>query len=116
LLKPKFTDLVGCEIPIQQAAMGDIAVPRLASAVANAGALGMTQPSNDRDPRHVEKMIEETNALTKKGKVFGMSFLVPVAPAYFQDDLSPIFESVETASKNAQSHRVLLSETGAQDD
>jgi nitronate monooxygenase len=79
--------------------MGDIAVPRLASAVANAGALGMIQPSNDRDPRYVEKMIEETSVQTAKGKVFGMNFLVPVAPAFFSDDLSSIYGSVEVASK-----------------
>ena len=73
----------------------------------------MIQSSNDRDPRHVQKMLEETNALTNKGKIFGISFLVPVAPAYFQDDLSPIFESVEMASKMLQSCGVLLSKTRA---
>jgi NAD(P)H-dependent flavin oxidoreductase YrpB (nitropropane dioxygenase family) len=76
--------------------MGDIAVPRLASAVANAGALGMIQPNNDRDPRHVEKMLEETRALTTTGRVFGTNFLVPEA---YVPDLSQIFESVEVASK-----------------
>ncbi len=76
--------------------MGDIAVPRLASAVANAGALGMIQPNNDRDPRHVEKMLEETRALTTTGRVFGANFLVPEA---YVPDLSKIFESVEVASK-----------------
>jgi nitronate monooxygenase len=103
LLKTKFTDLTGCEIPIQQAGMGDIAVPRLASAVANAGALGMIQPTNDgRDPRLLEKMLEETRALIRKGGVFGTNFLIPDAPTFwqaFEHDLSIISESVEIASK-----------------
>ena len=36
-----FTDLVGCSLPIQQAAMSRIATPALAAAVSNAGGLGM---------------------------------------------------------------------------
>ncbi|MDX6200455.1 MAG: nitronate monooxygenase [Actinomycetota bacterium] len=36
-----FTELVGCRHPLQQAAMGGVAGPELAGAVAGAGALGM---------------------------------------------------------------------------
>ena len=36
-----FTRLVGCSLPLQQAAMGGVAVPELAGAVARAGGLGM---------------------------------------------------------------------------
>jgi NAD(P)H-dependent flavin oxidoreductase YrpB (nitropropane dioxygenase family) len=36
-----FTQLVGCRHPLQQAAMGGVALPELAGAVAAAGALGM---------------------------------------------------------------------------
>ena len=47
------TDLVGCRYPLQQAAMGGVATPELAGAVARAGALGMlcefdAQPSSQR--------------------------------------------------------------------
>jgi len=42
MLTTRFTELVGCSVPIQQAGMGGgIATPRLAAAVANAGGLGM---------------------------------------------------------------------------
>lgn len=37
----RFTDLVGCRLPIQQAGMGWIASPALAAAVAEGGGLGM---------------------------------------------------------------------------
>jgi NAD(P)H-dependent flavin oxidoreductase YrpB (nitropropane dioxygenase family) len=37
----RFTDLVGCRLPIQLAAMSGIATPPLAAAVSNAGGLGM---------------------------------------------------------------------------
>jgi NAD(P)H-dependent flavin oxidoreductase YrpB (nitropropane dioxygenase family) len=41
MLSTRFTTLVGCTVPIQQAGMGGVAGPRLAGAVAAAGALGM---------------------------------------------------------------------------
>jgi nitronate monooxygenase len=37
MLRTRFTDLVGCTVPIQQAGMGSLANPRLAKAVADAG-------------------------------------------------------------------------------
>jgi len=40
MLTTRFTELVGCSVPIQQAGMGrGIASPRLAAAVTNAGGL-----------------------------------------------------------------------------
>ena len=37
----RFTELVGCSVPIQQAGMGAVAPPELAAAVSEAGGLGM---------------------------------------------------------------------------
>src|SRR5690348_13837424 len=41
MLTTRFTELLGCTVPIQQAPMGAFANARLASAVANAGGQGM---------------------------------------------------------------------------
>ena len=41
MISTRFTDLVGCSTPIQQAGMGGVATPELAAAVAAAGGLGM---------------------------------------------------------------------------
>jgi len=41
VLRTSFTELVGCQVPIQQAGMGGVATPELAAAVADAGGLGM---------------------------------------------------------------------------
>jgi nitronate monooxygenase len=41
MLTTRFTELVGCTAPIQQAPMGALANPKLAAAIANAGGLGM---------------------------------------------------------------------------
>ncbi len=42
----RITRMVGCEIPILQAPMGYISRAPLASAVANAGAIGMIETSS----------------------------------------------------------------------
>lgn len=54
-----FTQLLGIRHPIQQAAMGGVAIPELAGAVARAGALGMLcefddEPAPDRMSRALE--------------------------------------------------------------
>jgi len=41
MLTTRFTELIGCQIPLQQAGMGVVAGPELAAAVTRAGALGM---------------------------------------------------------------------------
>ncbi len=41
MLSARFTKLVGCSVPIQQAGLGTLANPRLAATVTNAGGLGM---------------------------------------------------------------------------
>ena len=41
MLPTRFTALLGCTVPLQQAGMGGIATPPLALAVADAGGLGM---------------------------------------------------------------------------
>ena len=41
MLPTNFTKLVGCQVPVQLAAMGGIVTPQLVTAVSNAGGLGM---------------------------------------------------------------------------
>jgi NAD(P)H-dependent flavin oxidoreductase YrpB (nitropropane dioxygenase family) len=78
--------------------MGDIANPRLAAAVSNAGALGMVSVTGISDePERVKLWIEETRGLTKNP--FGANFIVADT---FIPDLSVIKESVEIASKTAR--------------
>src|SRR2546423_4980570 len=49
-ISTRFTDLVGCELPLQLAAMGGVGTTELAAAVASAGGLGMvpngTEPAD----------------------------------------------------------------------
>ncbi|MEY2445953.1 MAG: nitronate monooxygenase [Ilumatobacteraceae bacterium] len=59
----RFTDLVGCKWPLQQAGMSGTATPALAAAVSNAGALGMV--GIGRQPlATVERYLDELGVLT----------------------------------------------------
>src|SRR2546430_4853566 len=72
ILKTKFTQLIGCTVPIQQAGMGDLAPPRLAAAVADAGALGMVRLTS-APLSYVVKSLDETRHLTSGA--FGANFI-----------------------------------------
>jgi nitronate monooxygenase len=63
-LHTRFTDLVGCEFPLQLAAMGGVGTTELAAAVAAAGGLGMV-------PRGV----------TPADGACGVNYLVPFNPS-----------------------------------
>jgi NAD(P)H-dependent flavin oxidoreductase YrpB (nitropropane dioxygenase family) len=58
MLKTRFTELVGCTVPIQQAPIGGCANPRLAAAVAAAGGLGMVSVTGD-PPTIVAAQLDE---------------------------------------------------------
>ena len=70
MLSTAFTELVGCQVPIQLAGMSQVSVPRLAAAVADAGGLGMITPT-DHTVEVLEGLASETS-----GRV-GINFLVP---------------------------------------
>jgi nitronate monooxygenase len=85
VLATAFTELVGCQVPIQLAGMPQVSVPRLAAAVADAGGLGMITPTH-----HTVEVLEQL-ANETSGK-FGINFLIP-----FLD-----VEAVEAASCRAR--------------
>jgi nitronate monooxygenase len=59
----RFTDLVGCTLPLQQAGMSGTATPPLAAAVANAGALGMIGIGR-QSIEVIERYLDEVATLT----------------------------------------------------
>jgi len=59
----RFTELVGCRLPLQQAGMSGTATPPLAAAVANAGGLGMIGVGR-QNIAVVERYLDEVVSLT----------------------------------------------------
>src|SRR5919112_409052 len=83
MLTTRFTELVGCEVPIQQAGMGAVSPPELVAAVSNAGGLGMLGRAGwgGRKLANLNRLIDQVEALT--GRPFGVNFIV--APEHMDD-------------------------------
>jgi nitronate monooxygenase len=73
-LPTRFTSLLGCQVPLQQAGMGGIATPPLVLAVANAGGLGMLGGAMVPPPV-LSRMLD--GLATRTRGAFGVSFLMP---------------------------------------
>src|SRR5216683_2719216 len=64
MLRTRFTALVGCSVPIQQAGIGwPLANPQLAAAVANAGGLGLVAVYGLPPPR-IAQILDALRAET----------------------------------------------------
>src|SRR2546427_1677478 len=74
MLTTKFTELLGCTVPLQQAGMGGVTTPQLAAAVANAGGLGMLGVPM-LPAEMVADLLDATNGQTS-GPI-GVNFLMP---------------------------------------
>lgn len=79
MVTTRFTELVGCTVPIQQAGMGAAAPPALAAAVSEAGALGMLGTARPGlTAITLADLLEQVRLLTDKP--FGVNFIV--APVF----------------------------------
>jgi len=92
MLRTRFTDLVGCTVPIQQAPIGGCASPRLAAAVAGAGGLGMVSVTGD-PPEIVAAQLDQARRLSA-GPIGAHFFMLMV-----DRDSAP--ESVAAAAERA---------------
>src|SRR2546428_3604941 len=100
MLRTKFTELVGCTVPIQQAGMGDLSPPRLAAAVADAGALGMVGLTS-APLAYVVRSLDETRHLTSG--IFGANFIHPGLVDETTGKVDPEFAGVvEAAASRAR--------------
>lgn len=75
MLTTRFTQLVGCTVPIQQAGMGAAAPPELAAAVSEAGAFGMLGTARaGLSAMTFARLLDQTRQLT--ARPFGVNFLM----------------------------------------
>lgn len=96
MLTTRFTRLVGCTVPIQQAGMGAIANANLAAAVAEAGGQGMVS-WNGMPAAKLTEILGEVRGKTQG--VFGANFLIP---GYTEEDADEIGAAVDAAASQAR--------------
>ena len=82
MLATAFTELVGCQVPIQQAAMGGASTPQLAIAVSRAGGLGMLEHASLIPLADRVAAVEQAHA-----GPFGVNFLMPFLDRSKLDDV-----------------------------
>lgn len=93
MLATRFTELLGCTVPIQQAPMGSLANPRLAAAVGNAGGQGMVAVTG-WPPEKVAARLED--ALEHTPGPIGANIFIGVS------DPETVPATVEAAAAHAQ--------------
>ena len=108
MLTTRFTDLVGCTVPIQQAGMGRVSPPELAAAVSEAGGLGTVaaRQAGVVDPATLAQLMAEVRART--AQPFGINFL----PSRHARPL--LAECVEVAANAARVVEFFYSEPDAE--
>lgn len=76
MLATRFTELVGCAVPIQQAGMGSVSTPELVAAVSEAGGLGMLGSARwgARTLAGLGMLLDQTHARTDRP--FGVNFIM----------------------------------------
>ncbi len=103
-MKTKITELLGTRYPIIQGGMQWVGTAELASAVSNAGALGILTALTQPTPEDLRKEIERCRTLTDKPFGVNLTILPAITPPPYAEYLQVIMDSgvqiVETAGNN----------------
>ena len=117
-MKTKITEMFGCEHPIIQGGMHYVGFAELASAVANAGGVGLITGLTQRTPERLAAEIAKCREMTDAGRIFGvnLTFLPSVTPPDYPGYVKAIIEGgvkvVETAGNNPAKWLPALKENG----
>jgi len=105
-MKTRITELLGIEYPIVQGGMMWVGTAELASAVSNAGGLGIVTALNQPTPEALMKEIVRCREMTSKPFGVNVTILPSISPPPYEEYVKAIIESgvkiVETAGRNPQ--------------
>ena len=115
-MKTKITELFGIEHPIIQGGMHYVGLAELASAVSNAGGLGILTALTQPSPDALAKEIRRCHEMTDKPFGVNLTFLPARNPPDYPGYIKAIVEGgvrvVETAGNNPQKWLPFLHEAG----
>ncbi len=115
-MKTKITELFGIEHPIIQGGMHFVGFAELASAVSNAGGLGMITGLTQRTPADLANEIARCRDMTDKPFGVNLTFLptvnAPDYPGYVKAIIEGGVKVVETAGRNPVEVMPYLKEAG----
>lgn len=115
-MKTRITELFGIEHPIIQGGMHYVGLAELASAVANAGGLGILTALTQPSPDALAKEIERCKSMTDKPFGVNLTFLpgmkAPDYPGYVQVIVEGGIKIVETAGRSPEAYMDSLKGAG----
>ena len=115
-MKTRITKLLGIEHPIIQGGMQWVGLAELASAVSNAGGLGIITALTQPTPEDLLKEIERCQSLTDKPFGVNLTILPTIKPVPYDEYAQAIVDSgvklVETAGRNPEPYLPLFKEAG----
>jgi NAD(P)H-dependent flavin oxidoreductase YrpB (nitropropane dioxygenase family) len=115
-VKTRITELLGIEHPIIQGGMHFVGLAELASAVSNAGGLGILTALTQPSPQHLAAEIKRCRERTNKPFGVNLTFLPAVVPPDYPGYIAAIIDGgvkvVETAGNNPGKWLPTLKEAG----
>lgn len=115
-MKTRITELFGIEHPIIQGGMHYVGFAELASAVANAGGLGLITGLTQKTPELLAKEIARCRDMTDKPFGVNLTFLPTLTSVPYPEYIAAIVEGgikiVETAGRSPQEHMPALKAAG----
>lgn len=105
-METQFTKMVGIEHPIVQGGMQWVGLAELASAVSNAGGLGIITGLTQPTPEDLQKEIQRCREMTDKPFAVNLTILPTIKPVPYEEYAQAIVDSgvkiVETAGRNPE--------------
>src|SRR5437773_3812883 len=105
MMKTRVTELLGTRYPIVQGGMQWVGLAEMASAVANAGGLGMLTGLSQPTPEALGKEIDRCRAMTDQPFGINMTIFPTVKPTPYSEYIDVIIDKgidiVETAGNKA---------------
>ncbi|MCG9915606.1 MAG: nitronate monooxygenase family protein [Phenylobacterium sp.] len=115
-MKTRITELFGIQHPIIQGGMHFVGLAEMASAVSNAGGLGIITGLTQRTPENLAKEIARCREMTDKPFGVNLTFLPAITPPDYPGFVKTIIDGgvkvVETAGNNPQKWLPALKEAG----
>src|SRR6202142_2740874 len=116
MLKTRFTEMFGVEVPITCGGMTRVGKVELIAAVANAGALGFITAHSAGKPEDLAREVRRCRDMTDKPFGVNLTILPSITPIPYDEYREAIISSgiriVETAGNNPQPHLPRFKEAG----
>ncbi|KAL1928754.1 hypothetical protein VTP01DRAFT_2540 [Rhizomucor pusillus] len=116
VLKTRLTEMLGIQHPIVQGGMQYVGTAEMASAVSNAGALGVITALTQPTPEALRAEIRRCRTMTKNQFGVNLTFLPAITPPPYEEYAKVIIEEgikvVETAGNNPGKYIKMFKDAG----